>query len=136
MVRANGSLQGVEAVIDKDRASALLAVQLGVDLFVISTDTDFVYLDYKKTGQQPIHHIAASELEEHARAGHFPPGNMGPKVESVLRFLRGCGKESIITSCEHLCKAVAGTGGTHIVSDRESISARLTTVTETLVGGR
>ena len=84
----NGQLQGVEAVIDKDRASALLASHLSVDLFVISTDTDYVYLDYKKPTQRPLRHVDAAELEEHAKAGHFPPGNMGPKIESVLRFLR------------------------------------------------
>ena len=106
----NGHLQGVEAVIDKDRASALLATQLGVDLFAISTDTEYVYLNYKKPGQTPLTHVTASQLEEHYRAGHFPPGNMGPKVESVLRFLRSGGKEAVITSYEHLCEAVAGCG--------------------------
>ena len=108
VVWKNGRLQGVEAVIDKDRASALLASRLGVDLFVISTDTDYVYLDYKKPTQRPLRHVGAAELEEYARAGHFPPGNMGPKIESVLRFLRDGGKEAIITSCENLCAAVVG----------------------------
>ena len=102
----NGHLQGVEAVIDKDRASALLATQLGVDLFAITTDTEYVYLNYKKPGQIPLTQVTASQLEEYYRAGHFPPGNMGPKVESVLRFLRGGGKEAVITSHEHLCEAV------------------------------
>ena len=113
-----GRLQGVEAVIDKDRASALLASRLGVDLFVISTDTDFVYLDYKKPAQRPLHLVGCSELQEYADAGHFPPGNMGPKVESVLRFLMQGGREAIITSCENLCSAVSGPGGTHIVPNR------------------
>ena len=114
VVWKNGQLQGVEAVIDKDRASALLASHLGVDLFVISTDTDYVYLDYKKPTQRPLRSVSAAELEEYAAAGHFPPGNMGPKIESVLRFLRNGGKEAIITSCENLCQAVAGSAGTHI----------------------
>ena len=113
-----GRLQGVEAVIDKDRASALLASRLGVDLFVISTDTDFVYLDYKKPAQRPLHLVGCGELREYADAGHFPPGNMGPKVESVLRFLMQGGREAIITSCENLCSAVSGPGGTHIVPNR------------------
>lgn len=114
VIRANGGFQGIEAVIDKDRASALLASELGVDIFAISTDTDYVYLDYKKPTQRPLTYVDAEELESHFRAGHFPPGNMGPKVESALRFLRHGGKEVIITSYEHLCDAVAGKAGTRI----------------------
>jgi carbamate kinase len=115
VISERGVLRGVEAVIDKDRASALLASELGVDLFVISTDTDYVYLNYKRPGQTPLTRVTARELEEHHRAGHFPPGNMGPKVESVLRFLQCGGREAVITSFEHLCDAVQGSAGTHIV---------------------
>ncbi|MFZ0684420.1 MAG: carbamate kinase [Terriglobales bacterium] len=111
VVRKNEGFEGVEAVIDKDRASAWLALRLGVDLFVISTDTDYVYLDYKKPTQRPLRQVGAAELEEYARAGQFPAGNMGPKIESVLRFLRGGGKEAIITSCENLRAAVVGIEG-------------------------
>lgn len=110
-------LHGVEAVIDKDRASALLASGLGADTFVISTDAECVYLDYKKATQQPIGYISATEIEKHLRVGQFPPGNMGPKIESALRFLRSGGREVIITSFEHLLDAVHGTAGTHIVPD-------------------
>lgn len=115
VVRSNGALEGVEAVIDKDRASALLASRLGVDLFAISTDTDYVYLDYKQPAQRPLKRVTAAEMEAYHQAGHFPPGNMGPKIESALRFLRNGGKEVIITSYEHLCAAVAGSAGTRIV---------------------
>ncbi|MGZ4787780.1 MAG: carbamate kinase [Terriglobales bacterium] len=123
VVEENGDLHGVEAVIDKDRASALLASELGVDIFAISTDADFVYLDYKKPSQQPIRRIGAAEIEAHLNAGQFPPGNMGPKVESALRFLKAGGKEVIITSFEHLLDAVRGTAGTHILPD-ESVNAK------------
>jgi carbamate kinase len=116
VLRANGQLKGVEAVIDKDRASALLASQLGVEIFVISTDTDYVYLNYKTPAQQRLTRVTASEMEDHLRHGEFPSGNMGPKVESALRFLRAGGKEVIITSYEHLCAAVRGEAGTRIVS--------------------
>jgi len=132
----NGTLQGVEAVIDKDRASALLASHLGVDLFVISTDTDCVYLDYKKPTQRPLQSIGAAELAEHAQAGHFPPGNMGPKVESVLRFLRHGGKQAIITSCENLCAAVAGSAGTHIFPDSDRSEVKIQVPLAIPVGGR
>ncbi|MGD0215027.1 MAG: carbamate kinase [Terriglobales bacterium] len=135
----DGSLQGVEAVIDKDRASALLASRLAADLFVIATDTDYVYLNYKKPTQTPLLQVGAAELGEHARAGHFPPGNMGPKIESVLRFLRQGGKEAIITSCENLCQAVAGSAGTHMFPDRNRAEIESNTDLETkalFVGGR
>lgn len=121
VVRSEGMLHGVEAVIDKDRASALLAAGLGVDLFAISTDTDCVYLDYKKPTQRPLTYVTAADLEEHQRAGHFPAGNMGPKVESVLRFLRNGGKEAIITSCENLTRAMAGTAGTHVLAGSAAV---------------
>ena len=117
VIRAEGELHGMEAVIDKDRASALLAVDLAVDLFAISTDTDYVYLNYKKADQKPLVSVTVSELEQYHVAGHFPPGNMGPKVESVIHFLRSGGKEAVITSFEHLCDAVAGRSGTHIIRD-------------------
>jgi carbamate kinase len=119
VVREQGELHGVEAVIDKDHASCLLALQLGVDIFVISTDTDYVYLDYKKPTQRPLTMVTVSELEQHYLSGHFPAGNMGPKIESALQFLRSGGKEVVITRYEQLCSAVAGKGGTHIVPDEQ-----------------
>ena len=117
IARRNGRPVGVEAVIDKDRASALLASHLGVDLFVISTDTDFVYLDYKKPTQRPLCQVNASDLELYLAAGHFAPGSMLPKIESVLRFLWEGGKDkaAIIASAENLRRAVAGETGTHDV---------------------
>ena len=117
VMRVGGQLQGLEAVIDKDRASALLAAQLHVDLFAISTDTDYVYLNYKKPEQTRLTLVTVSQLEEYHRAGHFPPGNMGPKIESVIHFLHAGGQEAVITSVELLCAAVAGRAGTRIVSD-------------------
>ena len=117
VMRSGGGIKGVEAVIDKDRASALLATELGADVFAISTDTDYVYLDYKKATQRPLKLVNVTEMEAYYQAGHFPPGNMGPKIESVVRFLRSGGKEAVITTYEHLCDAVDGAAGTRIVSD-------------------
>lgn len=117
VVARNGGYAGVEAVIDKDRASALLATKLAVEIFAISTDTDFVYLDYKRPTQKPLTCVSASEILDYHRAGHFPPGNMGPKVEAALRFLQAGGRQVIITSYEHLAVAVTGEMGTHIVPD-------------------
>ena len=135
VVWRDGMLAGVEAVIDKDRASALLAARLGVDLFLISTDAEYVYLDFKKPTQRPLHRVSAGELQKHFEAGHFPPGNMGPKVESVLRFLRNGGKEAIITSCDRLREAVGGSAGTHVVAD-ETTQVPLKLDLELPVGGR
>jgi len=117
VVRQRDSLRGVEAVIDKDRASAVLALQLGVDLFAICTDTDCVCLNYKTPKQTQLHEVTVSELAAHHRAGHFPDGSMGPKVESVLKFLRSGGKEAIVTSFELLPDAVQGRSGTRIIPD-------------------
>lgn len=119
IARKNGQPYGVEAVIDKDRASALLASSLGVDLFVISTDTDYVYLDYKKPAQRPLYEVSAADLERHQAAGHFPAGSMGPKIQSVLRYLHEGGREAIVASAENLRRAVAGDAGTHIFPNQE-----------------
>ncbi len=135
VVRHQGALRGIEAVIDKDRASALLALRLGVDVFAILTDEDFVYLDYKRPAQRPLTRVTAGELEAHYRAGHFPPGNMGPKVESVLRFLRGGGTEAVITSYERLREAVAGRAGTRIVPG-DGAAAELQELFGIRAGGR
>lgn len=115
VVRAGRGFKGVEAVIDKDRASALLASRLQVEMFIISTDADRVYVNYKKPGQRPLDRATVDEMERYYQEGHFPPGNMGPKVESALRFLRAGGREVIITSYERLFDAVRGQAGTHIV---------------------
>ena len=117
----NGCLVGVEAVIDKDHTSALLASKLRAGLLVIETDTDYVYVNYKKPEQEALRAIDAAQLEEYARAGHFAAGSMGPKIQAVLRFLRNGGREAIICSCESLCDAVEGTAGTHIVPVREKV---------------
>ena len=109
-------VEGSEAVIDKDRASALLAAELGVDLFAISTDARQVYVDFKKPTQRGLNRVTADELQTFADEGQFPPGSMGPKVESAIRYLRNGGKEVIITSFEYLNAALDGKDGTHITA--------------------
>ena len=130
-----GQPVGVEAVIDKDRASALLASRLRADMFVISTDTDYVYLDYKKPGQRPLKEVRVDELERYMAEGHFPPGSMGPKIESVLRFLSNGGKEAIIASAENLRLAVAGQSGTHMYPDKPKPKPETVARTTHPVGG-
>jgi carbamate kinase len=117
----NNNLVGVEAVIDKDFASALLASKLGVDLFLIGTDTDYVFLDYKRPSQQALRQLDAYQLQRHLNAGQFSPGSMRPKIEAVLQFMRGGGKEAIISSCDRLWAAVEEAEGTHVVPERGSL---------------
>jgi carbamate kinase len=115
VVRENGRLRGVAAVIDKDRASALLATRLEVHQLIISTDTDRIYLDYKTPRQRALEHVSAAELRGYYEAGQFPPGNMGPKVEAALSFIEHGGREAIITRYEQLVDAVHDRAGTHIL---------------------
>lgn len=115
VVYQNGDIIGSEAVIDKDRSSALLASKLEVDAFIISTDADKVYLNYKKDNQKGLDTVSVDELENYYKEGHFPAGSMGPKVESVIRFIRNGGKHAIITSFEYLMDAIDGKMGTHIL---------------------
>ena len=86
--------------------------------------------------QRALTSITASELQEHLIAGQFPTGNMGPKIESVLRFLRDGGKEAIITSAENLSKAVRGDAGTHILPDEPDINKTRTVPDEVFMGRR
>lgn len=118
VVRRADQLVGVEAVIDKDRASTLLASALHARLLVISTDVDYVYINYHQPGQRPLRRVRAETLQRYQAAGHFPPGTMGPKVEAALRFLKGGGREVIITSPERLVDAVLCGAGTHIIPAR------------------
>jgi carbamate kinase len=115
VVRENGRLRGVAAVIDKDRASALLATRLKVHQLIISTDTDRIYLDFKTPRQRALEYVTAAELRGHYEAGHFAPGNMGPKVEAALSFVEHGGREAIITRYEQLVDAVHDRAGTHIL---------------------
>jgi carbamate kinase len=113
--REGGRLVGVEAVIDKDHASALLANELKLDKLLISTDVEHVYLDYQRAHQQPIHEMCVSEAEYYLGKGHFLEGSMKPKIEAAISFLRHGGKEVMISDPEHLLAAFAGKGGTRII---------------------
>ena len=117
VIREDGILRGIEAVIDKDRASQVLASKLPVDRLVVTTGAEYVYLNYKKPGERALVNICAGELKGYYDAGEFPPGSMGPKVQAALRFLASGGKEAIITSDELLVEAVHGKAGTHIYPD-------------------
>jgi carbamate kinase len=109
-----GGLEGVEAVIDKDMGSSLLARNLGAGIFIISTPVDAVYLNFGKENQRPIRRATLSEIKQYLQEGHFKPGSMKPKIEAIIQFLEGGGKKAIITSPENLLKAIRGETGTTI----------------------
>jgi carbamate kinase len=118
VVRTGEGLQGVEAVIDKDLASSLLATELGLQVLFITTDVEFAYADYGTLMQRPIHCATVEDLEELREQGHFPAGNMGPKIEAIIRFLRAGGERGVITDYRHLHDAMLGMAGTQIISGR------------------
>jgi carbamate kinase len=112
----DGQWRGVEAVIDKDFASSLLACEVKADFFVILTGVAKIYLDFGKPTQREVVRMTADEAERHLRDGQFPPGSMGPKVEAAIQFVRRCGKEVLITDIEHLRDAIEMKSGTRIVA--------------------
>ena len=109
-----GDLRGMEAVIDKDYASSLLASGIEADLFLISTAVEKVYLNYGQSNQKALDQMLVDEAREYLREGHFAPGSMGPKIEAVIQFLEGGGKEALITSPENLARALRGETGTRV----------------------
>jgi len=109
-----GDLEGVEAVIDKDLSSSLLARSIGADTFIISTAVDTVFLNFGQKDQKPIRHATLLEIKQYLKEGHFKPGSMKPKIEAIIQFLEAGGQRAIITSPEHLLKAVKGEAGTTI----------------------
>ena len=110
-----GDLRGIEAVIDKDTASSLLARTLGADRLVIATGVERVALDYGKPTQRWLDRLTLTEAKRHYDAEQFDQGSMGPKIAAVIEFLAGGGAEGVITDPPHLERALAGSAGTRIV---------------------
>jgi carbamate kinase len=115
METATGDLTGVEAVIDKDYASALLASELPADVFIISTAVEKVALNYNKPDQRWLDRLTLAEAKQYLADGHFHKGSMGPKIEAIVSFLERGGQRAIITNPENLGRALAGETGTWIV---------------------
>jgi carbamate kinase len=110
----DGSLEGLDAVVDKDFASALLALNIEADLFVILTGVDKVAVDYGKPSQRDLDSLNLEEARRFFDEGHFPPGSMGPKIKAAIDFLERGGREVLITSIERIADAFAGKTGTRI----------------------
>ena len=116
----NGTLHGVEAVIDKDLASALLAEQLGADRLVIATDVDGVYLDHATSSARRLETTTPEELASHT----FASGSMGPKVEAACGFVRRTGRQAGIGSLSDIADIVAGRAGTRITTSPPGARSR------------
>jgi carbamate kinase len=113
--QADGQFAGLEAVIDKDLTSSVLATDVGAALLVILTAVPQVYVSYGTKNQRALGAVTLEEIERLHAEGHFPPGSMGPKIEAVIRFLKSGGRRALITNPESLTQAIDGRAGTHFV---------------------
>jgi carbamate kinase len=116
VVRAGRTFDGVDAVIDKDLASACLAEEVGVDLFVIATDVDGVALEFGRPGERYLSSLRLDEAARYILDGHFSAGAMLPKVEAAMQFIGDGGKRAVITRTDRIADAVAGKAGTEFVA--------------------
>ena len=110
----DGDLEGLDAVIDKDKASALLGTQIGAELLYIFTNVERVALNFGKEDERLLSKLTLADAKQYLADGHFPPGNMGPKIEASIQFLEGGGKQVIITSIESIKQDASGHNGTII----------------------
>ncbi len=113
----NGVRRGVEAVIDKDRSSALLANVLGVEHMLILTGVSGVAINFGKPDQRQLDVVTISEIRRHLEDGHFPAGSMGPKVEAAIQFIEGGGQRVVIAHLDDCLAALRGEAGTSVVPD-------------------
>ncbi|MEO8349463.1 MAG: carbamate kinase [Acidobacteriota bacterium] len=114
VVPEEGELRGVEAVIDKDYAAAMLAAALSADLFVILTGVERVARDFGKPTETPLARLDVATARALLAEGQFPPGSMGPKIDAAIRFVEAGGREVLITRAESLPRALEGETGTVI----------------------
>ena len=109
--------EGVDAVIDKDLASAVIAEEIEADILSILTSVDNVMLNFKQPNQQELHEVTLSQMQTYYDEGHFAAGSMGPKVRAAMQFIRNGGSMVTITSLENAHQSVHGSAGTRIVPD-------------------
>ncbi len=118
-----GNLRGIEAVIDKDLASSLLASSIKADLLLISTAVEKVALNYRKPDQRDLDMLSASEAKRYFEEGQFAKGSMGPKVQAAVEYLACGGQAALITMPESIERALAGETGTWILPDGAGLPA-------------
>lgn len=110
-----GKIRGIEAVIDKDLASSLLARTIGADLFMVSTAVEQVAINFNKPDQRWLDRITVSEAKRFYAEDHFDKGSMGPKIQALIDYLEAGGKEGLITNPPNIGRALAGETGTRLV---------------------
>jgi carbamate kinase len=114
VIRDGDRLETVEAVIDKDLASARLGEQIGADILLIATDEEKVALNYRAPDERRLDQISTEKAKRYLRQGHFPVGSMGPKVQAAIQFVEFGGERAIITSTDKILEALEGKTGTQI----------------------
>ena len=112
-----GKLSGIEAVIDKDFASSLLATELQADLLLISTAVEKAAINFKKPNQHDLDRVTLSEAKQYYNEGHFAKGSMGPKIQASINYMERGGRAALITMPETIGKALSGQTGTWIIPD-------------------
>ncbi len=116
-IKDNGDYEGIDAVIDKDYASAVIANEINAEILSILTSVDKVSINFGQPNQKDLGEIKLSEIKKYVEDGHFPPGSMGPKIKAAISFLESGGELVTITSLENASSAIDGNAGTRIIPD-------------------
>ncbi|MEP9410575.1 MAG: carbamate kinase [Candidatus Brocadia sp.] len=117
ILKEDGDLEGVDVVIDKDLASAVLARDMKADCLMMLTGVEHVFLNFKQSNEQALSRLTVKEVQKYLQEGHFPPGSMGPKVQAAINFLTWGGELAIITSIDKVKDALDGRTGTKIIKE-------------------
>ena len=115
VVRKERKFRGVEAVIDKDLASSVLAQEIQADIFVIASDVEGAGINWGQADQKMLRKVPLAEMEKYVQEGQFPAGSMGPKVEALIQFFKATGNRGVICQLKDIEKAIAGEAGTEII---------------------
>jgi carbamate kinase len=115
VIRKERKFRGVEAVIDKDLASSILAREIKADIFLIVSDIEGAAIHWGTKDQKVLGKVSLKEMQQYIKEGHFPVGSMGPKVEAVMQFTKATGNRGVICNLEDIEKAIAGEAGTEII---------------------
>jgi len=116
VINGRGHFAGVEAVIDKDYVASLIAREVKVDLFIILTGIERVFLDFGTPQERPIESLTVEQAQEYLAQGQFPRGSMGPKIAAAIEYIQAGGKEVLITSASHLKAALLNRSGTRLAA--------------------
>ncbi|MBW1649763.1 MAG: carbamate kinase [Deltaproteobacteria bacterium] len=112
--KEDGCLKPIDAVLDKDLTSSMLAAEIKAELFIISTDISHVYINFRKKQEKPLEHVQLHQIKKYLKEGHFAAGSMMPKIEAAINFIENGGKKVIITSPENLSAGIKNGYGTII----------------------